>query len=343
MAALMGGIEGLLASRMGLDPVSVGPKQIMRAVQQRMQELGLTDVGEYESWVRHSESELQALIEEVVVSESWFFRDERPFQYFRDYVRARWLNDPLHPPLKVLSLACAGGEEPYSIAMALRELGLTTRRFHIDAVDISARDWRSLAAEFTRPMPSAVPILITERGISASTRRATNSMRRFALRSTFHQASVLDLGLLEASSPYDVIFCRNLLIYLEAQARLCVMASIDRLLAPDGLLFIGHADRLDLLGHEPKFIAIGDPGCFAYRHAARGITGVPCFPPEPPWPSELITSGVTVAGPASVHLPSADPTCDAAFPTRRGSDRFSSYQRASVAGPSRRIGQQRAV
>ena len=176
MAALICEIEGLLASKLGLDPVSVGPKQIWRAVQQRMQELGLADVGEYESWVRKSESELQALIEEVVVSESWFFRDERPFQYFRDYVGERWLNDPLRPPLRVLSLACAGGEEPYSIAIGLRELGLTAQRFHIDAVDISADDWRSLAAEFTRQMPSAVPISVFVRGISASIHKATNSM-----------------------------------------------------------------------------------------------------------------------------------------------------------------------
>ena len=81
-------IEGLLASRMGLDPVSVGRKQIKRAVQQRIYQLGSDDVGAYEQLVRESESELQALIEDVVVSESWFFRDERPFEYFREYVRA---------------------------------------------------------------------------------------------------------------------------------------------------------------------------------------------------------------------------------------------------------------
>src|ERR1700722_650632 len=139
MAAFMIAIEGLLASRLGLDPVSVGRKQITRAVQQRIQELGLADVVTYERSLRESESELQALIEEVVVSESWFFRDERPFKYFRQYVRERWLDDPFRGQLRVLSLGCASGEEPYSIAITLSELGLTARRFHIDALDISAR------------------------------------------------------------------------------------------------------------------------------------------------------------------------------------------------------------
>lgn len=313
MAALMGGIEGLLASRMGLDPVSVGPKQIARAVQQRMQELGLTDVGEYESWVRKSESELQALIEEVVVSESWFFRDERPFQYFRDYVHARWLNDSLRPPLTVLSLACAGGEEPYSIAMRLREIGLTARRFHIDAVDISARR-----------------LAIARRGVySANAFRGSNlgyRVRHFrehpqgyeldaSIRATvtFYQASVLDLRPLEASSPYDVIFCRNLLIYLEARARLRVMASIDRMLALDGLLFIGHADRLDLLGDKPKFIAVGDPGCFAYCRIVCGDARLSSFLLEPPSPATLTKLRGTAVGPAPVQPSPSNPTAPQPF------------------------------
>ena len=92
----------------------------------------------YERLVSQSETELQALIEEVVVSESWFFRDERPFQWFREHIRAHWLDDRLRPPLRILSLPCAGGEEPYSIAMTLLELGFRRDRFHIDAVDISA-------------------------------------------------------------------------------------------------------------------------------------------------------------------------------------------------------------
>ena len=54
-----------------------------------------------------------------------------------------------------------------------------------------------------------------------------------------------------------------------------VLAAIERLLAADGLLFIGHADRLDISGAEPKFIAVGDPACFVYRREARVIPSSP--------------------------------------------------------------------
>jgi chemotaxis protein methyltransferase WspC len=306
MAAQVHGIESLLMSRLGLDPVSVGPKQITRAVQQRIEELGLADLGTYERLVRESESELQALIEEVVVSESWFFRDEQPFEYFREYVRKRWLDDPLHPLLRVLSLACAGGEEPYSIAMALRELGLRASRFHIDAVDISARR-----------------LAIARRGVySANAFRGSDLSYRVryfrehpqgyeldsSIRAavTFHQASVLDHRLLEESSPYDVVFCRNLLIYLQASARLRVMILFERLMAADGLLFIGHADRLDLFGEEPKFIAITEAGRFAYCRTARGTPCMTYFSIEPHSPAELVTAGRTSAAAKPLLPPAID-------------------------------------
>jgi chemotaxis protein methyltransferase WspC len=263
------GIEGLLASQIGLDPVSVGSPLILQAACQRMKDLGLDDLSAYERRVRQSEPELQALIEEVVVSESWFFRDRQPFQWFREYVQGRWLNDPQRPPLRVLSVPCAAGEEPYSVAMTLWDLGLPPSRFRIDAVDVSERR-----------------LAIARRGVYSA-----NAFRGFdlgyrvhyfrqhpqgyeldpAVRGAvqFRQASILDPRLLEGSPAYDVLFCRNLLIYLAPAARARVMGVIDRLLAADGLLFIGHADRLERAGAEEQFMPDGEPGCFAYRRAAH--------------------------------------------------------------------------
>src|SRR5580658_9855033 len=93
-------IEGLLARRIGLDPTTVGPHLVLRAARRRMSELGLDDLGVYASRLGQSEPELQALIEEVVVPESWFFRDERPFLWLAEHVRGRWVGDPSRPPLR---------------------------------------------------------------------------------------------------------------------------------------------------------------------------------------------------------------------------------------------------
>ena len=67
------------------------------------------------------------------------------------------------------------------------------------------------------------------------------------------------------SQPYDVVFCRNLLIYLIPSAREALLALVNRVLAADGVLLIGHADRLEATEAGRRFAPTGDPGCFAYR------------------------------------------------------------------------------
>ncbi len=241
-------IEELLTSRIGLDPVSMGPHLIVRAARRRMAELGMADLGEYAAHVLGSEAEQQALIEEVVVPESWFFRDERPFRWLADHVRERWIAAPWRSPLRALSVPCAGGQEPYSIAIALLDAGLPRGRLHIDAVDVSTR----LLDVARRGIYSANAFRGAEQG------RWTRHFRRIpegyeidpAIRSTvrFARGNILDPALLAGSPAYDVVFCRNLLIYLGASAREGVLATLDRLLVDDGVLFIGHADRLDAPG-----------------------------------------------------------------------------------------------
>jgi chemotaxis protein methyltransferase WspC len=275
-------IEELLARRIGLDPVSTGPHVILGAARRRMAELGIAELGEYAAHAAGSEAEQQALIEEVVVPESWFFRDERPFRRLSDDARQRWVAAPARPPLRALSVPCAGGQEPYSIAIALLDAGLPARRFRIDAVDVSAR----VLEVARRGLYSANAL----RGLESADRegRWARHFRRHAhayeidpaIRSTvrFHQGNILDPSLLADAPPYDVVFCRNLLIYLGAPARARVLSALDRLLADDGLLFIGHADRLELPDRPPRFATAGEPGCFAYRKA----TGPPRPEPAPP-------------------------------------------------------------
>ena len=99
--------------------------------------------------------ELQALIEEVAIPESWFFRDSRPFEILATFARSGWVERPDRKPLTVLSVPCAGGEEPYSIAMTLLEAGLPLERFRVDAVDVSERSLaRAIAGSLQRRTPS---------------------------------------------------------------------------------------------------------------------------------------------------------------------------------------------
>jgi chemotaxis protein methyltransferase WspC len=112
-------VERLLADRIGLDPSSVGDALIARGVHARMAALGIRSKVDYDKALVERGDEVQALVEEVVVPESWFFRDDRPFEILAGFVRDGWFADLARKPLTALSIPCAGGEEPYSIAMTL--------------------------------------------------------------------------------------------------------------------------------------------------------------------------------------------------------------------------------
>ncbi len=274
-------IESLLARRIGLDPTSTGPHVIGVAVRRRMADLGIREVSEYAAIASGSEAEQQALIEEVVVPESWFFRDDRPFRWLSDRVREGWVGRPGRPAFRALSIPCAGGQEPYSIAIALLDAGLPARRFRVDAVDVSTRS-----------------LEIAQRGVySANAFRGEGEWRRHfrpvargfeldpAIRSTvrFVHGNALDPKLLAGSDPYDVVFCRNLLIYLDRPSRARVLSTLDRLVADDGVLFLGHADRIDDPDQAPRFLPTGESGCFCHRRATHPN------PPHAPFSMPMLT------------------------------------------------------
>ena len=92
-------VARMLAERIGLDPSSVGDALIARGVQARMAELGLRSPrSEYDRALVERLDEVQALVEEVVVPESWFFRDDRPFEVLAGFARAGWGDNPDRPP-----------------------------------------------------------------------------------------------------------------------------------------------------------------------------------------------------------------------------------------------------
>ncbi len=260
-------IETLLTDRIGLDCSAVGTNLIARAVQIRMTDRGLGAPENYLALLAGSETELQALIEEVVVPESWFFRDEIPFRLVQEYAQAGWVTNPMRPPLRILSIPCAGGEEPYSLVIALFEIGLAVERSQVDAVDISKRrlDLARRGIFTNNAFRGCDPHLRDRYFRKCALGFELDASLRDRVR--FMQGSILDPGLLQGAPPYHVVFCRNLLIYLDEASRARVLVALDRLLADDGLLVVGHADRLNATDSKPRFTPIGARGSFAYRRA----------------------------------------------------------------------------
>jgi chemotaxis protein methyltransferase WspC len=252
--------ETLLNETMGLNPAAVSSDSISRAVRERMATCGLVDEVAYSALARRSPRELQALIETVAVPESWFFRDPNAFA---EMTRAAVeLSSPGDQPavLRLLSLPCSTGEEPYSMAMSLLDAGFRPGRFRIDAVDISSRSlafagraiyggdsFRSKVLNFRSRHFEA-----TEHGYRLSD----------AVRATvgFAQGNVLAAGFTQELGTYDVIFCRNLLVYLDRAAQERAIEVLRHLLVPGGILWVGSAEAGLMFAHG--FISTKGPSAF---------------------------------------------------------------------------------
>ncbi|NQD96612.1 chemotaxis protein CheR, partial [Pseudomonas sp. CrR25] len=128
-----------LKARIGLDVGSVGISVVERAVRQRIASATAADADAYWELLQHSQQERMALIEAVVVPETWFFRYPESFATLSGLAGQRLASLAGSRALRILSLPCATGEEPYSVAMALLDMGIAAALFRVDALDVSPR------------------------------------------------------------------------------------------------------------------------------------------------------------------------------------------------------------
>ncbi|WP_293126193.1 CheR family methyltransferase [Microcoleus sp. bin38.metabat.b11b12b14.051] len=257
-------IEALLRQKIGLDALTIGSNTITRAVNRRMADCGLTDINIYLAKLQTSPPELEELIESVVIPETWFFRDREPFVFLSRHVLSEWLPKNPGKTLRVLSLPCSTGEEPYSIAIALLEAGLNPSDFSIDAADISKVALKKAArGVYGKNSFRDKNLDFRDRyftPLAGDLYQLNDSVRR---KVNFIQGNILDSYFLVGQIPYDAIFCRNVLIYFDSAGRSQTVQLLNRLLKPAGILFLGHSESGQKL--PPQFVSVRHSLAFAYR------------------------------------------------------------------------------
>ena len=227
--------QSLLRRATGL---SVSKSVAERAVVQRMERTGFTDSEAYLHAL--TPAEMTQLIELVVVPESWLFRDPQAFYATVELVQERWARGRA---TRILSIPCAGGEEPYSMAMALRDGGVPKQAFSIDAYDLSPGCIeRAQAGIYGRNAFRAQDVAFRERYFTHVADDAYRIIDALREQVTFRQGNLLQFDTATCSRHYDVIFCRNLLIYFDKPTTRAAIANLSTLLADDGMLLAGYAE-----------------------------------------------------------------------------------------------------
>lgn len=275
--------SAVLKRKMGLDSGSIGSAAIERAVRHRMQAVDSDDEQEYLARLQASPAEMQQLIEAVIVPETWFFRYPESQAAMATLARERLFAPGAEARvLRVLSVPCSSGEEPYSIAMALLDAGVPPARFQIDAVDISER-----MVEFAR---RACYGRNSFRGdnLSYRDRHFTETADGHQLadavmaRVRFLAGNLFDAHLLPNVLPYDFVFCRNLLIYFDAATQEQAVALLKGFARRDGVLFVGPAETSLMTGRRLPALPLARAFAF-HAEAAKPAEPVAAawIPPAP--------------------------------------------------------------
>ncbi|MGH7592046.1 MAG: CheR family methyltransferase [Gemmatimonadales bacterium] len=221
----------------------------------RVRDLGFDS---YEAYLEHVESgdppERVRLINAICTHETQFFREPRQFEYLADQLIPRWLtaarNGTRSRTLRVWSAACSSGEEPYSVAMTLLDRLPPGEGWHTEiiATDISTQVLeRARAGIFPLSRAQNVPgeykrrFLLKGRGEQEG-RCAVGPELRDAV--TFQHFN-LSAAEWPAMGRFDLILCRNVLIYFDQAGRQQVIERLRARLAPEGHLFLGHAESLN--------------------------------------------------------------------------------------------------
>jgi chemotaxis protein methyltransferase WspC len=257
--------ERLLKQAIGLDADAIGASAIQRAVERRVASCGLTDAHAYWQQVTTSPAELQALVEAVVVPETWFFRDAGAFSALTTLVQDEWLPRDT-TAVRILSLPCATGEEPYSIAMSMMDAGVPAARVAIDAMDVSGHALaQARRAIYRRHSFRGRHLTFRSRYFESVPEgyRLAEAVRR---RVTFVQGNVFDQVDSVAPGQYDAIFCRNLLIYFDGDTQRRALESLTRLLSPQGVLFVAPSEAAVAL--NSGLVLLDAPRAFAFRAAS---------------------------------------------------------------------------
>lgn len=295
----------LLKQRIGLDAASIGEAAIARAVRLRSAACGAADDAHYWALLQSSPAEVQQLIEAVVVPETWFNRYPESLATLVDVVRGRLARGPR---VRILSLPCSTGEEPYSIVMALLDAGLPAECIAVDGVDVSER----VIAFAQRAVYGANSFRgdvagLRERYFTPSPQGEVLA-RRVVERVTLRAGNLFDPQSFAGAPPYDVVFCRNLLIYFDAATQERALAVLTRATHPAGALFVGPAEASLLTRHGLRAMA---PHAFGFhigrapvapravRPAAATTTTEPAARPRPAPHAARVPARAHPVGPPS--------------------------------------------
>ena len=265
--------QGLIHKEAGIHLSEAKQALVVGRLSRRLRELQVGTFGAYYRRVEADEVERVRMLDCICTNETHFFREPRQFEFLEQQVFPEWTaraaSGLLPKRIRAWSAACSTGEEPYSLAMTLLAHFPPASGWDLEilASDLSTRVLERARAGLYRidkaaEIPNAYRKAFMLRGTGSQEGHMKagpeiRSLVRFE-RVNLNQARYPVPG------PFDLVFCRNVLIYFDAAAKAQVVKRLLDQLAPEGHLLLGHAESLT--GLTPRARSVGPT---VYVHAAK--------------------------------------------------------------------------
>ena len=237
---------------------------VVKRLNERIAELGLEDYNEYYKLLKFSieQTEMQQLINRLTINETYFFRDFPQLQGFAEDVLLQMVKEKIKigdKRIRLWSAGCSTGEEPYTLAIILLEMLPDPDQWTIEimASDINTRVLDIARKGFYNSRSiKDVPLEYLKRYF---TQRFDTHILNIKIRNmvTFKIINLMKDREMEAQANYDLIFCRNVLIYFDTDSRLSVLNRFYQSLRSEGYIYLGHSESVARITDSFKAKRIG--------------------------------------------------------------------------------------
>lgn len=220
-------------------------------LQKRIRDLGFNSFSEYSDYVmtpKGKVDELISMIDAVATNKTDFFREPQHFHFLATQVIPEWYRENEGKVFKVWSSACSTGEEPFTLAMVLEDMSVKYSGFNyrVVATDISTKALdKAIQATYTERAIAGIPMVTRKNYLLRSQSEPPTIRISQQIRSkvVFKRMNLMD-QYLDVEGGFDVIFCRNVLIYFDRQTQEQVVRKLLAKLSPGGYFMIGHSESV---------------------------------------------------------------------------------------------------
>jgi len=246
-------LSDFISSQSGIKMPPVKRIMLQSRLQKRLRHLQITSFKDYIEYLFSQEGQKQELIhmlDVVSTNKTDFFREPVHFEFLREHALPEYQEKfPASRKMKIWSAGCSSGEEPYTIAITMEEWKSDNPTFDYGIVgtDISTDILKkAVQAIYKEEKVSVIPQILKKKYLLRSKDRSNPTVRivgSLRKKIAYYRLNFMDNSY-NLSETFDVIFCRNVLIYFTRETQEQVLSKLCQKLHPGGYLFIGHSESI---------------------------------------------------------------------------------------------------